>query len=112
MTALNLYREAYRDRSVKALQAVYPSLPRETGQRLDRAFRDCRAYEVAFLNPRLALNPDDPTYATVSVQSTYSCQPRTAQAAQPATVQEVFELRKLGNGWVIDSAGTIDARRR
>jgi tetratricopeptide (TPR) repeat protein len=113
MKALNRYQDAYRDRSVKALQAVYPSLPRETGQKLDRTFRDCRAYEVTFLSPQIFLNPEDPGHATVQVQTTYACQPRTAQPVQPATVQEVFQLRKIEDGlWVINSAGIMDSGLR
>jgi eukaryotic-like serine/threonine-protein kinase len=113
LQALNRYQSAYRERSVKSLVAIYPSLPRETRQALDRAFsRDCRDYDVTFGNMQLALNADDPTYATVTVRTVYTCQPRTAQAAQPQAVQELFVLRKLGEGWLIDSAGTMDSARR
>jgi eukaryotic-like serine/threonine-protein kinase len=113
LQALNRYQSAYRERSVKSLSAVYPSLPRETRQALDRAFsRDCRDYDVTFGNMQLALNADDPTYATVTVRTIYTCQPKTAQAARPEAVQELFVLRKLGDGWLIDSAGTMDSARR
>jgi hypothetical protein len=113
MRALNRYQDAYREMSVKALQAVYPSLPRETGQQLDRAFRrDCRSYDLTFGNMQVALAADDPTSATVNVRSTYTCQPKSAQAAQPQTVQDIFLLRKVGGEWLIDSAGTTDTNRR
>jgi serine/threonine-protein kinase len=113
LATLNRYQAAYRERSVKALAAVYPSIPRETRQALDRAFtRDCRDYDVTFGNMLLALNADDPTYATVTVRSTYTCQPKGAQAAQPQSIQELFVLRKLGDGWLIDSAGVMDTNRR
>ena len=113
LQALNRYQSAYRERSVKSLVAVYPSLPRETRQALDRAFsRDCRDYDVTFGNMQLALNADDPTYATVTVRTVYTCQPKTAQAARPEAVQELFVLRKLGDGWLIDTAGTMDSARR
>ena len=89
---------------MKSLVAVYPSLPRESRQALERAFgRDCRDYDVTFGNIELALSPEDPTYATVTVRSIYTCQPKTAQAAQPQVVQDFFVLRKLGDGWLIDS---------
>lgn len=92
---------------------MYPGLPRESRQALERAFnRDCRDYDVTFGNMQLALNAEDPTYATVTVRTVYTCQPKTAQAAQPQAVQELFVLRKLGEGWLIDSAGTMDAGRR
>ena len=85
----------------------------QTRQALERAFnRDCRDYDVTFGNMQLALNAEDPGYATVTVRTIYTCQPRTAQAAQPQAIQELFVLRKLGEGWLIDSAGTMDAGRR
>jgi serine/threonine protein kinase len=113
LQALTRYQSAYRERNVKSLVAVYPGLPRESRQALERAFgRDCRDYDVTFGNLQLALNADDPTYATVTVRSVYTCQPKTAQAAQPQAVQDVFILRKLGDGWLIDSIGTMEAGRR
>jgi serine/threonine-protein kinase len=113
LQALNRYQSAYRDRNVKSLLAVYPSLPRESRQALERAFsRDCRDYDVTFGNLQLALNADDPTYATVTVRSVYTCQPKTAQAAQPQAVQDVFVMRKLGDGWLIDSIGTMNAGKK
>ena len=113
LQTLTRYQDAYRDRNVKSLVAVYPGLPRESRQALERAFsRDCRDYDVTFGNLQLALNAEDPTYATVTVRSVYTCQPKTAQAAQPQAVQDVFVLRKLGDGWLIDSIGTMDAGRR
>ena len=113
LQALTRYQSAYRERNVKSLVAVYPGLPREARQALERAFgKDCRDYDVTFGNLQLALNQEDPTYATVTVRSVYTCQPKTAQAAQPQAVQDVFVLRKLGDGWLIDSIGTMDAGRR
>ena len=113
LQTLTRYQDAYRERNVKSLVAVYPGLPRESRQALERAFgRDCRDYDVTFGNLQLALNAEDPTYATVTVRSVYTCQPKTAQAAQPQAVQDVFVLRKLGDGWLIDSIGTMDAGRR
>jgi hypothetical protein len=113
LRALNRYQDAYREMKVEALKNVYPSLPRETGQALERTFRrDCRAYEVTFLNPQFLLASDDPTAATVTVRSTYTCQPKSAQAAQPQTVQDVFQLRKVSGEWLIESAGSMDSNRR
>lgn len=113
LQTLTRYQNAYRERSVKSLLAVYPSLPRESRQGLERAFtRDCRDYDATFGNMQLALNKDDPTYATVTVRTTYTCQPKTAQPAQPQSVQELFVLRKLGDGWLIESAGTMDTTPR
>jgi hypothetical protein len=112
MAALGRYQEAYRQRSVELLRKVYPSLPRETGQRLDRSFDNCLAYDVTFLSPTVALGADDPTKATVNVRSTYTCQPKSRQPQQAATVQEVFQLQKFGGQWLIDSAGVMDTGRR
>ena len=112
MRALTRYQDAYRERSVKLLRDIYPSLPRETGQKLERSFSDCRAFEVTFLNPQVALAPDDPTSASINVRSTYTCQPRSRQPALPASVQEFFLLRKLGDAWLIENAGVMDTGRR
>ena len=113
LQALNRYQSAYRERNVKSLVSVYPSLPRETRQRLERAFsRDCRDYDVTFGNMQLALDADNPTLATVTVRTVYTCQPKGAQGPQSQAVQDVFAMRKLGDGWLIDSAGTMDAARR
>jgi hypothetical protein len=112
LQVLGEYQSAYRDRNVKSLLKIYPTLPRETRQSLEKMFsRDCRDVDVTFGNPQLALNAEDPTYATVTVRSTYTCQPKSAQQAIPSSMQEVFALRKLGDGWLIESAGAMDARR-
>jgi hypothetical protein len=97
---------------VKSLVEVYPSLPREQKQKLERSFtRDCREFDVTFGNTRLALDKDDPTSATVTVRTTYTCQPKTGQQAQPQSVQDFFVLRKLRDVWMIESAGTTDTTR-
>jgi len=79
---------------------------REDRQRLEKNFRNCRDYDVTFGNMQPALN-DDPTFATVTVRTTYLCQPKSGQAEQPQSVQDVFLLRKLGDAWLIDSIGLI-----
>jgi hypothetical protein len=112
LQALNRYQNAYRERSVKLLLSVYPSLPREDRQKLERAFRDCRDFDVTFGNMQMALDAEEPTLATVTVRSVYTCQPKTAQAAQPQAVQDVFAMRKLGDGWLIDTTGMMNDRRR
>jgi hypothetical protein len=112
LRALNRYQDAYRRRNVKALQAVYPKLPRETGQDLDRQFRSCRAFDVTFGNVQLALAADDATAATIRVQTTYTCQPVTGQRVQPQTVDDVFVLRKIGDEWLFDRTGRMDVGRR
>jgi serine/threonine protein kinase len=110
--AIGRYQNAYRERSVKALKAVYPGLPREMEQQLGRAFsRDCRAYDFAYLNPSVAFTPDDPTAATVTALTTYTCQPRSGQAAAGVSGQEVFMMRKAGDTWVIERA-LMDERAR
>lgn len=103
LQALGRYQDAYRQRSVKALSQIYPNMGREDRQRLEKNFRNCRDYDVTFGNMVPALNTEDPTYATVTVRTTYTCQPRGGQEAQPQSVQDVFVLRKLGDAWLIDS---------
>ena len=52
------------------------------------------------------------TEAERSDLTALAAQPKTAQAAQPQAVQDVFIVRKLGDGWLIDSIGTMDAGRK
>ena len=91
--------------NLTALRAVYPSLPRETSQRLARQFRDCGAYEVGFgKNMTVALAENDPTAATVTAQTTYLCQPaKITVPPDQRTAREVFSLRKEAGEWVIVS---------
>ena len=112
MRAMGRYQDAYRSRDVDALKAAYPRLPREAEQQLRRAFsRECGAYDVGFLNLQFSMNPDDPTSATATALSTYTCQPRTGQKANIVSGQEAFLLRKVGDAWVIDRA-ILDASAR
>ena len=104
--ALERYTKAYSARNLTALSAVYPSLPRETRQRLATQFRDCRAYDVSFgTNMTVALAENDPTAATVTGPTTYLCQPAPTITVPPdsRTAREVFSLRKEAGEWVIVS---------
>jgi hypothetical protein len=96
---------------VDALKQVYPNLGREPSQRLARQFKDCRTYDVTFGNIRPSFVEGDPTSATVAVQTTYTCEPRSRQASQPQTVQDFFSLKKFGDEWLIDRLGG-DMQRR
>jgi hypothetical protein len=110
--ALNRYRDAYREMSVKALQAVFPSLPRETSQQLDRAFRrDCKGFDVTFLNMQISPVLGDPNQANVTVRTIYTCVPRTGQSPPSEPVSDFFQLRKVGDEWSIDSRGMMDSKR-
>jgi len=108
--ALALYQNAYREKNVRLLESVFPTLPRERKQAIERSFKDCRDYDVEFTNFRMSLS-DDPSFASVRVRTTYTCQPRTGQSAQPQTIEEVFELEKVDSAWLIESAGTMNSGR-
>lgn len=110
--ALTDYQQAYRSMNVDALRKVYPNLTREAGQDLAKAFRQCRLYDVTFGNMDVALAGDPPTTATVTVQSEYLCQPKTAQQAVPQKVEDIFRLQKVAGAWVIDRIAMADSRRR
>ena len=87
------------------LREVYPTLPEETNQRLVTQFRGCRAYDVSFGNDTtVALDPKDPTAATVTTQAAYVCvapQP-TNRIPDQRTVRNVFSLRKTAGLWLIE----------
>jgi hypothetical protein len=105
MRALQRYQDAHSAMSVTALREVYPTLPEETNQRLVAQFRGCRAYDVSFGNDKtVALDPKDPTTATVTTQAAYVCvapQP-TNRIPDQRTVRNVFSLRKTAGLWLIE----------
>lgn len=106
--ALGRFQAAYRDRDVKALLQVFPSLQREAQQRIERSFRDCRAFDVSFDDMRFLTDAANPTRAQVTVRSTYVCTPRTNQRPVPAAQQDIFFLQKRGEVWFIDRTGSVD----
>jgi hypothetical protein len=112
LRALNLYRDAYSRMSVEDLQKVHTSLGREAAQNLRDQFKNCRAYDVTFGTMQVLLAANDPTSATVNVQTTYSCQPKSRQREQSYTQPGVFVLKKVGNDWLIESTGALDTLRR
>ena len=108
VAALGRFQAAYRDRDIDALQLIYPTLQREARQRIERSFRDCRAYDVTFDNEEFLLNPNDPAVAQVNVTATYACTVRTGQRPQVAGQRDVFILRKRGDAGFIERTGSID----
>jgi hypothetical protein len=104
LAALNHYRAAYQSQSVDALRSVYPGLDREKAQAFERGMKDCRAFEVAFGEPDIALNGDN---AFVEVQSTYICTPKTRQRPPAEPVKDVFRLRKSASSWIIVGMGAM-----
>jgi ketosteroid isomerase-like protein len=108
VATLGRFQAAYRDRDMNALLQVFPSLQREARQALERAFRDCRAYDVGFGEMELLLNPADATAAQVTVPTTYSCTVRTGQRPQVAAQRDVFVLRKRGGTWIIERTGSVN----
>ncbi len=108
VAALGRFQAAYRDRDINALLQVFPSLQREARQALERAFRDCRVYDVGFGEMELLLNPSDATAAQVTVATTYSCTVRTGQRPQVAAQRDVFVLRKRAGTWIIERTGSVN----
>jgi tetratricopeptide (TPR) repeat protein/predicted Ser/Thr protein kinase len=112
LRALTLYQEAYAARSIKALEGVFPTIPREDRQATEKRLRNCRSYDVAILNPQYLFNPDDPSSGTVNARVDYTCQPPTAQAPFTETTQQTFVLRKAGDAWLIERVLTDLQRAR
>jgi tetratricopeptide (TPR) repeat protein len=110
LRALDRYKDAYSRMSVEELEKVYPTLPSEKREDLKDQFRGCRAFAVTFLKPQIGLTGD--TTATVTVQATYSCTPKSRQSEQSFTVSDIFQLSKINDRWLIDGMGMMDNRRR
>ena len=109
---LNRYRFAYRERDVDSIKKVYPSLPREEGQRLDKNFRNCSSVDVSFADVQASPLAQDATTALVTARSTYICQPKVRAPALEQSQDDVFRLRKVNDVWLIENMGSMDSRRR
>jgi serine/threonine-protein kinase len=106
------YQDGYRELSVDKLLEVYPRMPRERQQQLRKDFSQYRGCEVQFLSRTVSYADNDPNRATVTARSSYSCQPRTRQPLLTYSMDEIFQVEKFGNGWLIQTTGSLDAGRR
>lgn len=96
------FRAAYRTRNLDGVVAVFPSLPRDLRQNMQRAFTNCLLYEVTFSGMQVELNPEA-TQAQVDVRSAHMCTPNSNERQTTTSREDVFTLRKQGEGWLIDS---------
>jgi serine/threonine protein kinase len=109
MAALDGYRNAYRTRSVAAMENVFPTLPRERRQAYEKAFKDrrgCPALDVQFGSAEIFLGSSG-QQANVTVMATYVCKPATAQEDPQVPQADVFQMRKSGDHWQITAMGEI-----
>lgn len=98
------FRIAYRNRNLEGVTAVFPTLPRETGQTMRRLFTNCLVYEVTFADMQVEMDPADATLAQVNVRGTHTCTPNSGGRQSTTTQRDVFTLRKNGDAWLIESA--------
>ena len=102
--AMERFRSAYRSRNLQGVAEVFPTLPREERQTMQRAFSNCLVYEVTFADMQVAMNPTDATLAQVDVRSTHTCTPNSGGRQTTTDQRDVFTLRKNGDTWSIDGA--------
>ena len=100
--ALERFRVGYRNRDLPAVTEAFPSLPPDLRQTLQRTFDDCLVYEVVFDGMAVAIPTGDENAAQVAVRSTHTCTPQSGGRQTTAAHDEVFTLRKGGDGWTID----------
>ncbi len=98
------FRTAYRNRNLEGVAEVFPTLPRETRQTMQRSFSNCLVYEVTFADMQVEINPADATLAQVDVRSTHTCTPNSGGRQTTTAQRDVYTLRKSGATWLIDSA--------
>ena len=98
------FRTAYRNRNLEGVTEVFPTLPGETGQAMQRSFDDCLVYEVTFADMQVDMSPTDATQAQVDVRSTHTCTPNSGGRQTIAEQHDLFSLSKSGDDWRIDSA--------
>lgn len=102
--AMGRFRTAYRNRNLEGVTAVFPTLPRETGQTMRRLFTNCLVYEVTFADVQVEMDPADATLAQVNVRGTHTCTPNSGGRQSTTTQRDLFTLRKNGDAWLIESA--------
>ena len=111
LMVLSRYADAYRQGSVDALKAIYPALPAAEELGLRRLFRDCRESAVHLAGVRVTW-PEDAGTASVQARATYTCTPRTGQAAQTVDTDHLFLMRDRRDGrWIIERMATVQPNR-
>jgi serine/threonine protein kinase len=106
LAALQRFQAAYQKRDVDAIRQVFPSYPQ---REFKRRFSDCRDLNVTFSGIEPAPVADDLNVALVVLRSSYYCQPRIKAPPQEVAQDDLFRLRKLGDGWYIERSGALDA---
>jgi serine/threonine-protein kinase len=107
--AMGRFRMAYRNRDINGVVAVFPTLPREIRQTMQKTFDACLVYEVTFADLQVAWKETAPTQAEVDVRSTHTCTPNSNARQTTTAHHDVFLLRKNGENWVIDSVAPVAA---
>ena len=102
--AMERFRTACRNRNLEGVTEVFPALPPETGQAMQRSFDDCLVYEVTFANMQIDMDPANEALAQVDVRSTHTCTPNSGERQTTGEQHDLFTLQKSGDGWYIDSA--------
>lgn len=103
--AMERFRMGYRNRSLAAVTAAFPTLPRQTRQAMESTFSNCVVYEVTFDAVQVQIPPTDETTAQVNVSSTHTCTPESGGGQTTTRERDTYTLRKNGDAWVI--AGVV-----
>ena len=110
--AMERFRAAYRNRDLDGVVAVFPSLPRDLSQDMQRAFASCLLYEVMFSGMQVKLNPEA-AQAQVDVRSTHTCTSQSNGRQTTTSRDDLFTLQRQRENWVIDSVvpAPVSAKR-
>jgi hypothetical protein len=106
-SVIERFAKSFSDRDVRAVKRIFPRLP----DGLKNAITDnkvCRSY-VLRIGSSTVLR-DEPDAAWIKAETSYDCKPQTAQGDRIVRMSEVFGLRRLPEGWVIDSIAAVDQR--
>jgi len=105
--ALEQFRAAYRNRDMEAMMVVFPSIPRQTEQAMQRTFDTCLVYEVKYDGVRVRIDPNDDTRATADIRSSHTCTPKSGGRETTTDKHDVLSLRKVGDAWLVDDTAPI-----
>ena len=105
--ALEQFRTAYRNRDMEAMTVVFPSIPRQTEQAMQRTFDTCLVYEVKYDGVRVRMDANDDTRATADIRSSHTCTPKSGGRETTTDRHDVLSLRKVGDAWLVDDTAPI-----
>ena len=99
LQALAEYRAAYENMDIAGLRRVYPAFP--NFEDLQKRFVDLQSIAVAMGNAQVTVLADGTASASCVYSMTYTARTGKNDSTKPTRAE--FQLRRVGNTWIIQS---------